>query len=226
MRKLKGIHKLRSSAFLFMIAGVLSPIIAKEIPVDEMLQQWNFYGDGIVKEERGMLYMKEEYGSKGVMIVSPHNYGENVKVRYELMPMTAASVCVLVLSASDINNPGELTLPKAYDGAITPWVKDIDNYFFAFNNASHNKAPFMLRFPEVKLKQDYSHNVMSVGKFHTIEAQSIDGRIQLKIDGNTIIDTNDDEPLTSGHIAFRIRGLSEETASCLIKNVEIEKIPN
>jgi hypothetical protein len=116
---------------------------AGQVPVEE-LTKWNFYGMGSGKVERGMFYMKEARDSKGVMIVSPEVYGENLTVRYQVMPMSAASVCVVILSASDSGDGKALTLPSGYDGAMGHWIQHVRNYFFAFHNAAHNATLFAL----------------------------------------------------------------------------------
>ncbi len=195
---------------------------AESVSADDLDTTWNFHGMGLKKAERGMLYMEEAPGSQGVMIVSPEPYPANIQVTYEVMPMTAASVCVLVLSASDSGDGTSLTLPADYDGSMGHWIQNIKNYFFAFHNASHNRPPFARRFPEKTLIGEHPKNVMMSGKFHTIEAGRQNGKLWLKIDGKLVIEGRDPDPLGPGHLAFRIRGLSEAPASCLIRNVVIK----
>ncbi|MEX0332411.1 MAG: hypothetical protein AB3N64_13400 [Puniceicoccaceae bacterium] len=200
----------------------LASAFAESISVEELNSGWAFYGNGIRKAERGMLYMKESPGSLGVMLVSPDAYGEAVTVKYEIMPLTAASVCVLVMSASDPGDALTLNLPDNYDGSMGHWINSTENYFFAFHNASHNRFPFAIRFPERKLIDEHQESVMTNGKFHEVEVGRKDGKIWLKIDGKTIVEGVDEDPLGAGYLAFRIRGLSEEPAACLIRKVRIE----
>jgi len=47
-------------------------------------------------------------------------------------------------------------------------------------------------------------------------------RLEISVSGEVILDTEDPQPLGPGHLAFRIRGLSEEPAACLIRNVTVE----
>ncbi len=209
---------------LLFSCSVLIPTSASAQPVsaEDLNTTWSFYGKGLSKVERGMLYMREDPGSLGVMMVSPQAYPANVTVRYEIMPMTAASVCVFVLSASDKGEGAQVTLPVGYDGSMGHWIQNTENYFFAFHNASHNRPPFIRRFPERTAIGEYSQNIMSSGKFHTIEVGRKNDRVWLEINGQRIIEGTDANPLGPGHLAFRIRGLSEEPASCLIKNVVID----
>lgn len=208
------------ATFLCTLSGMVTAY-AESVSVEELNSEWAFYGNGIRKVERGMLYMKESPGSLGVMLVSPDAYGENVTVKYEVMPMTAASVCVLVMSASDPGDATTLSLPDDYDGSMGHWINSVENYFFAFHNASHNRFPFAIRFPERTLIDEYHESVMTTGKFHELEVGRRDGRIWLKIDGKIIVEGIDEDPLGSGFLAFRIRGLSEEPAACLIRKVRI-----
>jgi hypothetical protein len=67
---------------------------------------------------------------------------------------------------------------------------------------------------------------MITGMFSTIEAGRHEDKVWLKVNGESIFEGRDTNPLDSGHLAFRIRGLSEEPASCLIRNVTIESSEN
>jgi hypothetical protein len=46
----------------------------------------------------------------------------------------------------------------------------------------------------------------------------------MSVDGKLLFEGVDENPLGGGHVALRIRGISEETASCLIRNVRIEEL--
>ncbi len=212
---------------LILFFGALSFLsaFAGHVPVEE-LTKWHFYGIGFGKVERGMFYMKEARDSKGVMIVSTEVYGENLTVNYQVMPMSAASVCVVILSASDAGDGKALTLPGSYDGAMAHWIQHVKNYFFAFHNAAHNATPFAIRFPEKKSIGQCEENLIKAGEFHNIEAGRHEERLWLKINGQLIFEGHDENPLGAGHLAFRIRGLSEEPASCLIRQVTIESSGN
>ena len=207
---------------LLLGALLVPPVAAEPLSADQLASEWDFYGKGLRKIERNMFYMKEDYGSAGVMIVSPDAYGENFTLSYEVMPMTAASVLVVLMSASDDGEGKSLTLPQGYDGNAGPWVREISNYFFAYNNASHNVTPFINKFPSTGRLVEYPENVLEVGKFARVEIQRSGGSLTISVNGDVILDTEDPEPLGAGHLAFRIRGLSEEPAACLIRNVAIE----
>ena len=65
-------------------------------------------------------------------------------------------------------------------------------------------------------------NVMVVGKHYAIEVGKKEGNIWLKIDGEMILEAHDSEPYQKGHLALRLRGTAWNSASCLIRNLEIE----
>ncbi|MGB0369947.1 MAG: hypothetical protein ACPGN3_01255 [Opitutales bacterium] len=206
--------------------GIASSLHAQAVSVDVLDSEWNFHGHGLKKVERGMLYMKEEPGSQGAMIVSPEAYASEVNVRYEIMPMNAASVCVLILGAIDADNSRTLSIPEGYDGSMGHWIQQVDNTFFAFHNAAHNRTPFAIRFPDRTPLGTATDNVMQSGRFYTIAAGRTGNRVWLEIDGTLVFEGKDTVPSTAGHIAFRIRGLAEEPAACLIRNVSVESTGN
>ena len=198
------------------------PVGAEPVAAEDLVSGWSFYGKGLRKVERNMFYMKEDYGSAGVMIVSPETYGENFVLSYEIMPMTAASVLVVLMSASDHGKGKSLTLPEDYDGNAGPWVREIDNYFFAYNNASHNVTPFINKFPGAGRLAEHAENILEVGEFAAVEINRNGGKLTISVNGDVILEAEDTEPLGAGHLAFRIRGLSEEPAACLIRNLSVE----
>jgi len=220
--------KIRTHPF-FLIIVLLnllasSLLSAEEVTVQDLASQWDFYGEGSRKVEGRLFYMKEDPGSKGVMIVSPESYGENIRVSYEIMPMNAASVLVFALNASDAGDGKSLTLPEGYDGSMGYWVHKVNLYFFAFHNAAHDRTPFVKIFPGGETLAEAEANVMRVGFFHTVVVEREGAIVRLSVDGNLLFEGRDENPIGGGHLAFRIRGISEETASCLIRNVRIEQL--
>jgi hypothetical protein len=196
---------------------------AEQVSVEDLNSKWSFHGIGSRRTQGAMFYMREDIDSKGVMIVSPETFSRDMTVRYEIMPMSAASVCVVMLSASDTGDGKTLTIPADYDGAMGHWTQNVNNYFFAFHNAAHNRTPFAIRFPAKKEIGQNSENVMRSGEFFTVEAGCRQGRQWLKINGRLMFEGEDDAPLGGGHLAFRLRGIAGEPASCLIRNLTIEE---
>ncbi len=207
----------------FLAFAILSPLglRAENIPTRTIAETWNTHGAGVVRHQNRMLFMQEAEDSSGVMVVSPEAFGENITLRYELMPMNAASVCVAMIAASDEGDGASLTLPEDYDGGMGPWVRSIQNYFFAFHNMAHDRTPFAVRFPDGKDIGEHEINVMRSGEFHTVEIVKNNGALSLSVNGTILFEGSDEAPLGKGHIAFRIRGINGLAAACLIRNVSI-----
>ncbi|WP_297089406.1 hypothetical protein [uncultured Draconibacterium sp.] len=195
----------------------------------EDLNNWTFLGQGTkMVESHNQFFMKEDpMQSNGVMIVSPESYGENVVIKYDVMSVTTAGVLVAILSAS---NPGEdtgITIPKDYDGSMSLWIDDVENYLYAFRNGPHNFTPFIRKYP-CPAGQDpalisMEKNFMHPGVYYSVEIGRKGNLLWCKVDGETILETTDKNAFGGGHIAFRIRGTAGEYAACLIRNVEIIK---
>jgi len=188
------------------------------------LLKWESWGKGIVANgSHGQLIMSETDGSMGVMIVSPAIYGKNVVLSYDVMILRPATVLIVELLA---HNTGtyDLKLPDDYDGNVEYLFKNINMYMFAFHNAAHNKpGPFIRKYPEPGTeplaKEDTQH--MQNGIYYNVELGKTDHKLFMNIDGKTVIETTDPDPIEGGKILIRIRGTAHETASCLIRNVKI-----
>lgn len=198
-----------------------APAYAADITPEQLENDWTFYGMGSSKAQFRMFYMEESPGSKGVMIVSPEPYEGDVTVSYEIMPMTAASVCVTILCASDTGIGESVTLPQGYDGSMSIWTQAIDNYFFAYHNGAHGRGPFIRLFPSNNTLFEYKENVLRTGQFHQIEIRKRGSTLSFYVDGKRLYRVNDENPLDGGHIAFRLRGIPQQTASCFIRNLKI-----
>jgi hypothetical protein len=204
----------------------ISSVQAKPISPEELEENWNFYGQGSSAAQNRMFYMEEAKGSSGVMIVSPDAYEGDLIVRYELMPMSAASVCVAILFASDTGEATSLTLPKGYDGSMGHWINDVENYFLAFHNAAHDRTPFAVKFPSKESLGEYEENILRSGEFSTIEIGRQGETIWFSVNGKLLFKGEDPNPLKSGHLAFRIRGIPQQPASCLIRGLTVEGSSN
>jgi hypothetical protein len=212
-------------AFAFTMAGLI-PMLASTaddtVTPQQLAEEWSFYGLGSVAVQNNMFYMEEAPGSQGVMVVSPQAYSGDLTLRYEIMPMNAASVCVAILFASDKGADGaSLSIPDAYDGSMGHWIQNVDNYFFAFHNQAHNRTPFAVRFGIGLNLGEAPANVMRAGEFHTVEIVRRGEFLRLAINGQLLFEGRDPEPLKAGHIALRIRGIPQIPAACLIRNLTI-----
>jgi hypothetical protein len=194
------------------------------------LGEWVFYGEGFATTdtEQGVTILAEVPGSKGVMLVSPNPYPENLVLRYKVRPLTPESVLVVMLSASD-KGPGEgISFPTDYDGSMKYLTTDVESFFIAFHNAAHNTTPFIRDF-SFELAGGHTlaiakSNIMTT-EWHDVEVARRDGMVWLKIDGETIVETKDDAQFDGGHVILRLRGTSDRIGVALIKDVEILNVP-
>ncbi|MFO7776164.1 MAG: hypothetical protein R6W89_10225 [Candidatus Hydrogenedentota bacterium] len=187
------------------------------------LLEWDRWGVGDYANFRDeAVHMRETSGSEGLMLVSPEPYGEQVVLTYKAMTLRLATVLVAGVSAADAPGTDALTLPADYDGSMAPLIER-SLYFFAFHNAPHMSTPFVNRFtPEgARLLQEAEQRHMQPGYWHDIEVGRDGDRVWLKIDGEEVLDADDDDPPAGGRLMFRIRGTGLEPASCLIRDVVI-----
>ena len=210
-----------------LITVILASLVASSgfagtVAPETLETEWDFHGIGSSAAQNRMFYMEEARGSRGVMIVSPEAYEGDITIRYELMPMNAASVCVAVLFASDVGPSTGITLPEDYDGSMGHWVNQIDNYFFAFHNRAHDRTPFAVRFPGGAPIGEFGANVIRSGEFSTVEISRKGETLSLTVNGKQLFEGEDADALESGHLAFRIRGISQIPAACLIRDLVIE----
>lgn len=191
-----------------------------EVSPDELLN-WTVMGIGKVEKSGSQVAMQESDDSKGIMLVSPDVYDNDVVVRYKVMALTPATVLVALLSVSDVGDSDKLTVPEDFDGSLGLFTSEKENYFFAFKNGPHNVTPFVKKSPEGKTLGSASKNSMIAGVHYDIEVGKLEGKLWLKVDGEKLFETTDPEPLKGGHIALRIRGTAGFKAGCLIKDLEI-----
>lgn len=192
-----------------------------KLDVDELLT-WPAYGIGTVEGFRNRaVIIREVAGSKGVMVVSPNSFSENLIIRYQAMTLTAGTVLVTIHSASGAEGADLPVLPENYDGAIRPWLGSNPGYFFAFHNAAHLRYPFVNRAGDgqFSLLHEADQYYMTLGRWHDVEVGRWDDQVWLSIDGQRVLDVTDDAPIPSGAIALRIRGTGPEQASVMIRDL-------
>jgi hypothetical protein len=146
-------------------------------------------------------------------------------MRYKLMPLSAATVCVAMLNAHN-SNDYNLEIPEYYNGYVQFWTKESSGYFFAFHNMAHNQPPFVRRCDIKNQRNDKlqlgTENVMTESRYYNVEVGKKGKRVWFKVDGNIVLDVIDEgSAFEKGHLAFRVRGTANELASCLLKDLEI-----
>ena len=193
-----------------------------EISLDELLN-WTVLGKGKVEKSGSQVAMQESDDSKGIMLVSPDFYDNDMVVRYKVMALTPATVLVALLSVSDIGESEGLTIPENFDGSLGLFLNERENYFFAFKNAPHsNKAPFVRKSPNAsEALGSASENTMIAGVYYDVEVGKHKGKLWLAVNGEKFFEVEDENPLQGGHVALRIRGTAGFKAGCLIQDLEI-----
>lgn len=207
----------------------VQPVSEPSVPgavSQQKLLWWPSHGLGELKAE-GLedVQLSEASVSRGFIMLSPKSFGNDVILSYRVKPLTPDTVLVAILSLSDSGESTELTVPPNYNGAIEWLLNDPENYFFAFCNRAHDATPFVRRHPgsgeEGETLASAEKNVMEPGVWYDIEVGKEGARLWLKVDGETILETEDSEPLGAGWVALRIRGTEKGPASCLIRDVSV-----
>jgi hypothetical protein len=195
----------------------------KEVVSAQDLASWDFWGMGKAFASGGGAFcLTENDSTVGAVMISPASYGGDVILRYKTLALTSATVLVVMHSATDVGSD-KLTIPADYNGNMGLWINDKDNYFYAFRNAPHNFPPFLRKYPvpggeALIMAQE---NFMLPGVYYAIEIGRVGNSLWLSVDGQKVIETQDESILSGGHLAFRIRGTAGFKAACLIKDVEI-----
>ena len=178
------------------------------IPADSLVN-WNFYGIGVAKIDHEQVYLKEFTNSVGVTLLSPKKYTGDVIMRYKLMPLTAATVCVAMLNMHN-NDNYEISIPNDYNGYVQFWTQESSGYFFAFHNMPHNQTPFVRRC-DIKSQtndklQSGTKNVMFESRYYDVEVGKKGKRVWLKVDHEIVLDIEDEgENFKKGYLALRIK---------------------
>jgi hypothetical protein len=222
---MKATLKIQTLLFATLAMTLFSAVTRAEpvtISPEEKAEEWPFFGEGTRAAQNRMFYMEESPGSSGVMIFSPEAFTGDITLRYEIMPMNPASICVALLFAVDTEGRDFQEIPAP--GPDTPELRlgDLNTYFFVFHNLAHNRKPFLARFPG-GTQMEIDRNPVRSGAFHQIEVGRKGNTLWLEIDGERIVEVEDPEPFPSGHIGFRLRGISQMPAAALIRNVTVQQ---
>jgi len=186
------------------------------------LLKWQLLGKGSVfTSTNGQTCLMESENTQGVMLVSPAYYQGDVVVKYKALALTSASVFVTLLSATK-TDAHALNIPEEYDGSMGFWINDAANYFIAFKNAPHGATPFIAKNPGFTTACTASEqDRMVAGVYYDIEVGKQGAKVWLSVDGQKILDWEDEAPIEGGHVALRLRGTAGLKASALIKDFVI-----
>ena len=193
-----------------------------KIDADELIK-WKLLGLGkAFNIMNGQTCLMELDDSKGIMIVSPDYYIEDVVLRYKALALTPSTVFVSILSASDTTLNNVLTIPEEYDGGMQLLTENVANYFFAFKNGPHGGTPFIVKNPR-STKESFASQPdnMVAGVYYDIEVGKSGKKLWLSVNGEKLVDMEDEKPLKGGHVVFRLRGTAGLNAACLIRDLKI-----
>nr|WP_070959039.1 hypothetical protein [Hyphomonas sp. Mor2] len=190
--------------------------------------RWPFYGSGELSTYHSQIVMSESDDSVGVMLVSPNAYCGDIIVRFDVMPLRAATALVTNLATTSLDSE-ELTFPEGYDANVTYMFETPSMYNFIYHAAPHSReGPFLRRFPEPgnELLSPASEHFVEMGKYSSVEFGRVGSRVWFAVDGETAVEYHDDAPLQDGHVVLRIRGTAHERAGALFRDIEIENQPD
>ena len=186
------------------------------------LADWKIWGQGKAFAFGDQTCLKEDNETKGAMLISPKAYKKDVVLKFKVLALTASSVVAVILSGSDPGKSDSLTILPDYDGNFNLWYEEKDNYFFAFKNAPHGFTPFVRKnsAPGIILASA-PENKMVAGVYYDVEVGRKDNKLWLSINDEEVFMVEDDDPLSGGHVALRIRGTAGFTGGCLVKDLVI-----
>lgn len=184
-------------------------IKAKELTTWQTLDT----GKSTVKGEE--LIIEETEGADGYFLISPKSYKGDVQINYKVKALSESSVCIVLLSASDIGDSEKLTLPSADAKGrdFWDWRTKLEHYNLTFNNTSHKTKPFFFKNISPFKRgfyQNRADNIMSTQEWNDVEIGKQGTRLWFKLNDTIIFEQEDCKPLSGGHIIFRISGTTGE----------------
>jgi len=210
----------------FIVFALNAQTVTKFSPTD--LEKWQTLGLGKGSVVSGQFFIEETEGSVGFSVISPEIYND-VVMRFEIMTMNAATVMGALMNISDNGSSTSLTIEDGNTGAFGFFTKEIENYIFGFREMAHNTMPFIRKSPvsgnETGILKLADHEPMQAGWRYLVECGKKGSKLWLKIDGETLIEVTDSNPLEAGKIAIRVRGTGSDLGKCMVRNVEIEGEP-
>lgn len=205
--------------------GSISSSIAETTDVNaQELAEWAFWGQGSVTldDSQKHVILEESKNSKGIILASPKSY-KDVVVNYRVTPLTSTSVMVVMLATNDASNlDSTYRVADDYDGNMKTLTTENDSYFIAFNNSAHSSTPYITKYVDsTKNKLTSAETNLSSAEWYDVEVGKVKNNVWLKVNDKLILQTTDEQMLSSGHIVFRLRGTKNSIASAKIENLKI-----
>lgn len=192
------------------------------------LTRWHLMGHGTAEvTEEGYLKLSEGPDSKGVVLVSPDVFGEQVEIEFDVKPLQYEGVCLVFLSMATLEGGVDFKVPGDFTGEFGYFTDgDIRNYTFAFHTGYHQPNAFIRRNPGSK-EIGQVEDVCVDQKWYHVAIGRSGARLWLKVDGKTVLEEidTDSTPLGKGKIGLRLRGPGDGSYSTIYRNLMVrEKI--
>ncbi len=193
-----------------------------KIAISELLN-WELVGIGskAVDQDQNALKLTEGKDSKGIVLLSRESLEENLTLKFKVKPLQYEGVCVIILSASNIDGD-PLLIPADHDGNFGFWKSDtaeIQSYTFAFHTGYHQPNAFLTKnpgFTDLARETDIAMDQV----WYEIEMGKRGDQLWLKVDDQLVLSARDHGPsLPGGKLGLRLRGPGDGTFSCLFKDL-------
>jgi len=204
--------------------------LQKETINPNELSTWRTLDKGASFIDGDEFIIEETKGADGYFLISPESYEGDIVITYKVKALSESSVLIVLFSASDTGETNALTLPtKDAEGPdFWTWRTHLEHYNLTFNNVSHGgNTPFFYK-NETPLKRGFyqkkAANIMEVGKWYDVEIGKTQNNVWFKLNNTMIFKQEDCNPLSGGHLLFRISGTTGENvifAKAAIKDLVI-----
>ncbi len=214
---------------LVLLVNCSETTLNKEIITAQELSTWRTLDNGkstVVGEE---LIIEETEGADGYFLVSPKSYKGDIILNYKVKALSDSAVLIALFSASDAGESQGITLPPEDTKGMGFWTwrTHLEHYNLTFNNVSHNYKPFFFKNISPRSKGFHltkAENIMGIHEWYDVEIGKQGNRLWFKLNDKMIFEQEDCNPLSGGHLIFRISGTTGEKvifAKAVLKNLII-----
>lgn len=190
---------------------------------------WRLEGTGAATIENGRLVLQEDPDGVGVVLWTQSDWPENVELSFDLSFSNKRGIGVFFFAAQGAQGEDLFDTPTTRTGVYDEYIHgELNAYSFSlhrfFPDGKHNPGANLRRNPGFNLLNAASPDpVTEADRDYHIRLRKVGGSIQLEVDGATIHDYVDEDPLGAGKIGFRLRG--HHSCRMAIDNVRIVALP-
>lgn len=187
----------------------------KEPITPEELTTWQTLDLGKTSVNGDELIIEETEGSDGYFLISPYAYQGDIQINYQVKALSESSVCIVLLFVSDMGESENLTLPPADAKGrdFWDWRTKLEHYNLTFNNSSHGNKPFFFKNLSPFKRGFYQtlpNTLMKIQEWNTVEIGRKGSAMWFKLNDTLVFEQEDCNPLSGGHLIFRISGTTGE----------------